>query len=189
MLVWEDECWFSRFAQPGVKAWTAAGKPLVLQQRERKKDDQEAKAVACYGALEGEMGQVLLRFSPGQPNSCHTIDFLEYLLEVATRKGKGVLVLIWDNASWHKSQALGQWVRGHNRRVKQEGGVRLLLYLLPSKSPWLNPQEPHWAHGKKNVLEPGEALTEALTERQLKERIRNYFHSDAPLESFNLSHG
>ena len=45
-------------------------------------------------------------------------------------------------------------VKSHNYQVKQEGGVRLLTYLLPIKSPWLNPQEPHWVHCKRNVVEP-----------------------------------
>jgi hypothetical protein len=61
MLVWEDECWFSRFAHPTLKAWSRDGKPL-----EQKEQSPEAKAVACYGAVEEETGQVLLRFSPGQ---------------------------------------------------------------------------------------------------------------------------
>jgi hypothetical protein len=76
-----------------------------------------------------------------------------------------------------------EWVKGHNHQVKQEGGVRLLSYLLPIKSPWLNPQEPHWVHCKRNVVEPKETLTVG----QLKERIGSYFNSDAPLESLNLS--
>jgi transposase len=105
-----------------------------------------------------------LRISPGQPNSGYTLEFLKYLLWVAKEKGKQVLVVIWDNASWHKSQVVREWVKGHNHQVKQEGGVGLLTYLLPIKSPWLNRQEPHWVHCK-----------------------RSYFYSDAPLESLNLS--
>jgi transposase len=178
MLVWEDECWFSRFAQPTINAWSAGGKPLLLHQQERGKGDQEAKAVACYGGLEEETGQVLLRFSAGQPNSSHTLEFLQYLLQVAGGKEKKVLVVVWDNASWHKSQQVREWVKAHNQKVKEEGGVRLLSYLLPTKSPWLNPQEPHWVHCKKQVVEPDGSLTV----RQLKERIREYFHSDAPLD-------
>ena len=178
LLVWEDECWFSRFAQPSLGAWTTGGQRRRLNQKERRKDDPEAKAVACYGALVEATRQVLLRFSPGQPNSQHTLAFLEYLLGVAQEKGKQVLVVIWDNASWHKSQKVCAWVNEHNRRVKAEGGVRLLLYRLPTHSPWLNPQEPQWAHCKKKVVAP----TKTLTERQLKTRVRDYFHSDAPLD-------
>ncbi len=178
MLVWEDECWFSRFAQPTLNAWSWDGKLLALEQKEQGKEDKAAKAVACYGAVTEGTGPVLLRFSPGQPNSGHTLGFLKYLLEVAKEDGKRALLVIWDNASWHKSKKVREWVQGHNRKVKQEGGVRLLTYLLPTKSPWLNPQEPQWVHCKKSVVEPADILTP----RQLKERIRDYFSSDAPID-------
>ena len=69
MLLWEDECWCSRFAQPSLNAWSQPGKPLALEQKEPSQEDQEAKAVACYGAVEEGTGQILLRFSPGQPNN------------------------------------------------------------------------------------------------------------------------
>ena len=178
MLVWEDECWFSRFAQPTLNSWTVGGQPLALEQRERRKEDEEAKAVACYGAVTEETGQVLLRFSQGQPNSHHTLEFLTYLLQVAEGKGKRALLVIWDNASWHKSTQVKEWIKAHHRKVKREGGVRLLTFLLPTQSPWLNHQEPHWVHCKKNVVEP----RGYLMVRQLKERIRDYFQSDAPLD-------
>ena len=178
LLVWEDECWFSRFAQPAMGAWTEGGNRRRLHQKARSPEDTEAKAVACYGALAEATRQVLLRFSAGQPNSQHTLAFLEYLLGVAQERGKQALVVIWDNASWHKSQKVGAWAKEHNRRVKAEGGVRLLLYRLPTYSPWLNPQEPQWAHCKKKVVAP----TATLTARQLKTRVRDYFHSDASLE-------
>ena len=70
------------------------------------------------------------------------------------------MLLIWDNASWHDSQIVRSWVRRHNRAVKQAGhGVRLIVCYLPTKSPWLNPIEPKWLHGKRKVLEPARLLT------------------------------
>ena len=129
------------------------------------------------------MGQVRLRFSPGQPNSSYILEFLRYLLWVAEEKGKQTLVVIWDNASWHKSKKVREWVKSHNHQVKQGGGVRLLTYLLSVKSPWLNPQEPHWVHCKKNVVE----TKSILTQEQLKEHIWGYVNSAAALESLNLS--
>jgi hypothetical protein len=54
------------------------------------------------------------------------------------------------------------WIRAHNRRVKATGrGVRFLTCHPPSKSPWLNPIEPRWAHGKRRVVEPARLLTAA----------------------------
>jgi hypothetical protein len=47
-----------------------------------------------------------------------------------------VLVLIWDNASWHTSREVRRWLGKHNRRAKQSGeGVRIVSCLLPKQSP------------------------------------------------------
>src|SRR5262249_46314065 len=73
---------------------------------------------------------------------------------------KRALLLVWDNASWHKGQEVRTWLRAHNRQVKQSGrGVRLVACRLPSKSPWLNPIESKWVHDKRAVAEPTRVLT------------------------------
>jgi hypothetical protein len=78
--------------------------------------------------------------------------------------------LIWDNASWHKSQAVRTWIRQHNQQVNQTGkGVRILPFLLPTQSPWLNPIEPKWVYAKRNVVEHDGLLTA----RQLLANWRN----------------
>jgi len=83
-----------------------------------------------------------------------------------------VLALIWDNASWHVSAAVKSWLRAHNQQVKRQGdGVRLLVCPLPTKSPWLNPIEPMWMHGKQRVVEP-ECVLPAL---ELAERVCQAF--------------
>jgi hypothetical protein len=74
--------------------------------------------------------------------------------------GKEALLLVWDNASWHVSRALRTWIRARNRAVKCAGsGVRIIACYLPVKSPWLNPIEPKWVHGKRRVVEPDGLLT------------------------------
>ena len=57
------------------------------------------------------------------------------------------------------------------QRAKRTGGVRLLVCRLPTKSPWLNPIEPRWLHGKRAVVEP----TRKLTARELTQRICGYY--------------
>jgi hypothetical protein len=75
--------------------------------------------------------------------SALTTQFLEWCCERLLTEGKTNWLLIWDNASWHKSQAVRTWIREHNQQVKQTGkGVRILPFLLPMQSPWLNPIEP-----------------------------------------------
>jgi hypothetical protein len=44
------------------------------------------------------------------------------------------------------------------RRVTQEGGCRIVVCRLPSKSPWLNSIEPKWVHGKRVIAEPDRKL-------------------------------
>lgn len=54
------------------------------------------------------------------------------------------------------------WIREHNRQVKRTGkGVRTrsVACYLPSKSPWLNPIEPKWLHGKRAIVEPARLLS------------------------------
>jgi hypothetical protein len=52
------------------------------------------------------------------------------------------------------------WVHVHNRQVKHSGkGVRLLICLLPKKSPWLNSIEPMWIHAKRKIVEPENRLS------------------------------
>jgi hypothetical protein len=75
-----------------------------------------------------------------------------------------VWALIWDNAreAWHVSHAVRTWIRAHNHQVKRTGkGVRTrsVACYLPSKSPWLNPIEPKWLHGKRAIVEPDRVLS------------------------------
>jgi transposase len=146
-LAFQDEVWWSRLAQPHLKSWTggwAQDRPLALVEKGVAKADTEPKAVACYGALPADTGQMLLRFVDGRPISAVTCEFLGWLADKTARAGKRGLVLIWDNASWHISRIVKDWLRAHNRRVRKEGGCRLVVCHLLSKSPWLNNIEPKW---------------------------------------------
>jgi transposase len=131
------------------------------------------KALACYGALRHDHPQVYLYFSQGQPNSEQTLLFLPCLLDIARQEDKRVVVIIWDHASWHKSKQVKGWVREHNRRAKQDGDVRLLVFLLPKKSPWLNPIEAHWVHAKRQVCEPDGELSAC----ELQQRLCAHFQT------------
>lgn len=175
MLGFEDEVWFSRLAQPHLHAWTGSGtgdKPLRLEAKEVEKDDPDPKALACYGLLRGDTGEMMLRFVQGRPVSKVTIGFLSWVTQRLAQQGKRVLMMVWDNARWHTSREVRQWVKAHNRRVKTtRKGCRLLVCPLPSKSPWLNNIEPKWVHGKKNTLEK----QRTLSAHETKQRLCKYY--------------
>ena len=94
-----------RFAQPQAHAWAELGEELRPVQREPKRSETD-KALACFGDARHDTDEVLLYFSDGQPNSLQMWLFIIGLLAVARAEGKQVLVIIWDNASWHKSAEL-----------------------------------------------------------------------------------
>lgn len=170
----EDETWWSRFAQPNLHAWSEPGKSLRLVEQVKQKEDAEPKALACYGLLvrwmteaEAAQEQVWLRFVDGRPVSAITTQFLDWCCTKLHSMDIRVLALIWDNASWHISRAVRNWIKDHNRQVKRTGkGMRILVFALPVKSPWLNPIEPKWVHGKCRIVEPGRTLSaDELAER------------------------
>jgi len=137
----QDETWWSRFAQPNLSSWCEDQHPLRLAEQVKQKDDPDPKALACYGMLlrwqETEdlaFEKMLLRFVDGRPVSAITIQFLEWVCQQIEALEKSVLAMIWDN---------------------------------PVKSPWLNPIEPKWAHGKRRIVEPDDTLTK----QELADRI------------------
>jgi transposase len=170
-----DEVWFSRLAQPALHAWAAPGERLRLVAPAAERDDPDPKALACYGLWlpDPERERMGLRFVAGRPVSAVTRAFLTWATERLAAEGMRVLALVWDNAAWHVSREVRAWIRDHNRRVKAAGaGCRLLVCRLPSKSPWLNPIEPKWAHGKRAVIEPERKLGSLELQRRLCDHYR-----------------
>jgi transposase len=137
------------------------------------RDDREPKALACYGLWLPERERMLLRFVACRPVSGMTCAFLAWVAGQLAAEGVRVQVLIWDNAPWHVSREVRAWIRTHNRAVKQAGrGCRLLICRPPSKSPWLDPIEPKWVHGKRAVVEPARKLTGSELKRRLCDHYR-----------------
>ena len=174
-----DEVWWSRFALPRAHGWQTEASPLRFVEQSWQKADPNAKALAWYGVLwqrgtakQPLRDQMILRFVDGRPVSEMTTQFLTECCKELEAQGKTAWLLIWDNASWHASKLMRTWIREHNQQVKSEGrGVRILPLFLPKKSPWLNPIEPKWVHGKRAFVEPNGLLTA----KELAQRICVYY--------------
>jgi hypothetical protein len=138
--------------------------------------DADPKALACYGLLvrprPQEADQMWLRLVTGRPVRAVTRELLAWCSAQRAAQGFTALLLIWDNASWHRSHAVWHWIRQHHQQVKQGAeGVRVVVCQLPSKSPWLNPIEPKWVHGKRAVSEADRLLSAA----ELEARVYAYY--------------
>lgn len=107
-----DEVWWSRFALPHLHSWQSEDQPTRLVEHSRNKGDPDPKALACYGVLWQEgtsddpvRDQMWVRFVTGRPVSGISTQFLDWCCMQLQGQGKTAWLLIWDNASWHKSQA------------------------------------------------------------------------------------
>ena len=173
----QDETWWSRVSPPAVSVWADKGQPQRLV--EQAVPAGEPKALACYGLLwpaehnaRFVRDEIWLRFVDGRPLSAVTTAYLAWCSQRLAARGVRVWVLIWDNAGWHISREVQAWRHAHNRAVKRSGqGVRILVCPLPVKSPWLNPIEVHWRHGKRQTAEPGRVLSS----EELETRICAYY--------------
>jgi hypothetical protein len=170
VLGFQDEVWWSRLARPTLHAWAAA-EPKRRHEPAAGDAGPEPKALAWYGLLRGDTGAMMLRFVLGRPVGQVTEEFLAWACQPLAREGERALLLVWDNASWHASQRVRAWIRGHNRRAKAEGGVRIVSCPLPVKAPWLNRIEPRWVHGKRAIVEPDRPLTAS----EVVERVCGYY--------------
>jgi transposase len=158
VLGFEDEVWWSRLAQPRMHAWTD-GPPMKVHVLKADDNDPDPDAICCYGMLRNDTGRVMLRFVEDRPLGEVTIQFVSWLCESIAGEGKRVLIVVWDEASWHRSDAVAGWVREHNERAKRGGGVKVVICELPVASPWLNNIEPCWTHARKAIMEPDRKLT------------------------------
>ena len=106
-------------------------------------------------------------WSPGERHN----DAVPFVVLRETRSGwqEGVAPCLGQRQSWHTSKEVREWITSHNRQVKRSGcGVRILPCLLPKKSPWLNPIEPKWIHGKRRVVQADGGL---LSAHELADRV------------------
>ena len=126
--------------QPHLHAWAEADEVVRLVEQAEAKNDPDPKALACYGLLvscpaapDTLTEQVWLRFVESRLVSAVTTQYLAWCCEKLEQVGKTALIMIWDNASWHRSKEVRTWIRAHNRAVRQHGtGVRIVTLFCTS---------------------------------------------------------
>lgn len=164
-VLFEDETELRRFP-PLRNAWMPTG-----QQREVAVPSSNEK-FALYGALDVLEGQTITKAYP-KGRSDHTKSFLREVLG----RVEGRILLIWDRARWHTSQAVEELTSEHDR---------LNVLLLPRRAPEDNPMEDLWRELKSAVAANLERSLEAL-----KAACRTFFADLSPeqaLRTAGLSH-
>jgi transposase len=96
-----------------------------------------------FGALNAKSGELLLTQTE-YANSDTTVSFLETLQK--HYQGKQLWV-VWDNASYHKSQTVRQYLEKVNGQLPQKDWPLTLLNFAPN-APEQNPIEAVWLQAK-----------------------------------------
>ena len=128
-LGFEDESIFQHENKPG-KVWAVKGS------KPRSKVTGSKKKVICFGTLT-ESKQQCFRTYP-KANSDYFITYLKVLLQKFKK-----LILFVDQAPWHKSKKVKNFLSHHKHRLK--------IKPLPKGFPELNPVEESWRQGKKDI--------------------------------------
>lgn len=99
-----------------------------------------------FGALNAKTGELLLQ-PAHKADSAATVAFLEHLRE---HYGNKQVWVIWDNASYHCSQLVKDYLQEVNGQLPQEQWP-LTLIGLATNAPEQNPIEQVWLDGKTKL--------------------------------------
>ncbi len=132
MLVYIDEsaCYLLPLLS---QTWAPKGQTPVLLEQAGRSHLSLIAAIAPNGRL----------YVSGQDQAFCSEDVLGFLAYLCRRYRKRNLLVVWDGAAIHRSQAVKDW-------LKQRPG-RVHLERLPAYSPELNPVELLWSQLKRSL--------------------------------------
>jgi len=147
--VFIDESWFVLWPYP-APGWAQRGRPRRIPQAKSWDRKHRPPSCALYAAMDTRERQVSAEWHPTW-NQEETWAHLEQIL--ASYQGQAIrsLVVFWDHGPWHVARSVREKIAAYNRCARQTGGMHVLLFYLPIKSPWLMPLEPVFGQTKRAI--------------------------------------
>lgn len=138
--MYQDEAGFGRISKLG-KAWAPEGvRPIVHSHHIR-------EYRYCYRAVDARTGESFFLIA----SACNTAWMNEFLKQLSEAYPHDYIVLVMDNAVWHKSKTL---VIPYN----------IELTFIPPYTPEMNPIEQVWAEIRKRGFKTLEEVIDKLQE-------------------------
>lgn len=147
--VFIDESWWVGWPRP-TAAWARKRRPQRVPKAKSWPKGERPPSCCLYAAMDVGTQEVQGEWHRTW-NQEETWTYLQGVIARYAAKGVRFLVVFWDNAPWHVAVGLRERVAASNRQAKQEGKLRVLLFFLPSKSPWLMPLEGVFGQTKRAV--------------------------------------
>jgi transposase len=116
-----------------IKTYSPRGKTPIFGLYETK-----GYQYVCIASSISACGKMFFQIRENSFKGEGIIEYLKNLLNTTTKK----ILLIWDNASWHKSENVKNF-------LNTEEGKRLWVASTPPYSPEFNPDELVWANLKR----------------------------------------
>ena len=116
-----------------IKTYSPRGKTPILTF-----NDTKGYQYVCIASSISVEGKLFYQIRDNSFKGSGIIDYLKSLLASTSRK----ILLIWDNATWHSSQEVKDF-------LNTELGQRLWVANTPPYSPEFNPDELVWANLKR----------------------------------------
>ncbi|WP_228062397.1 MULTISPECIES: IS630 family transposase [unclassified Streptococcus] len=170
-LMYQDEAGFGRISKLG-SCWSPSGhRPTVSSHHIR-------EFRYCYGAVDAHSGESFFIIAGG----CNSAWMNEFLCQLSEAYPNDYLILVMDNAIWHKSQTL-------------EIPENIEFTFIPPYTPEMNPIEQVWAEIRKrgfknrtfqtleSVIDKLQEVIQALSRDILKSIVyRKWICSDFEIE-------
>jgi transposase len=126
-------------------------------------------------------------------NQEETWAHLEKILAGYQHQGIRSLVVFWDHGPWHVARSVRAKIAAYNRGSRQTGGMHVLLFYLPVKSPWLMPLEPVFGQTKRalggaayrTLADLQAAVERRLERRNIRVKERRTRHQLTPSTESN----
>lgn len=153
-----------------IKTYNPRGKTPVIEMY-----DTKGRQYVCIASSISVLGKMFFEIRERSFKGEGIIQYLKNLLAATSKK----ILLIWDNATWHKSEEVKTF-------LNTEEGKRVWVANTPPYSPEFNPDELVWANLKrvqipnrvaKNVKELKIIAHEGMTNIQNSENlIKSFFN-------------
>ena len=164
-IAFEDESWIQGNTRSG-RTWGLVGYPPQI----KVSDDRGGFHVLSMVTATGEL---IFEVTTEKLVSAVFIRFLKKALQGWTRP----LIVITDNASYHTSKEVQEFLEAHQQQIR--------LFFFPPHSPELNPDEQVWNEIKNRQLEKEPIKNRAdfkqrvysalIKLKEFKERIKSFF--------------
>jgi transposase len=151
-----DETRIAKEANPDY-TWNKQGQTPI---KKKKLEIHQSRTI--FGALSMKTGKVIQHYCKSKKRqTTFLLDKIKEFKEKYYPNTKKKILLLWDNASCHKSKEVKQWLKDNPSIVELDN--------FPPYSPEMNPIEHVWKAMKKhiNYLRGESSLTEIMKQAKL----------------------